>query len=107
MSSAWGGIGTSDKLEGVVNGLQRCAKETNAWGFQKYGRVKKQIADLRHNIKAKKTDKVYGPSMIEISDMEKNLECLQDKEEIYSKQRSCIDWLTHGDRNSKKFQHKS
>ncbi|KAL5576261.1 hypothetical protein UlMin_017960 [Ulmus minor] len=107
VSSAWGKEGNSDKLIAVFNGLQRCAKETDAWGFQKYGRVKKQIADLRHNIEAKKTDRDHGPSMMEISDMEKNLECLLDKEEIYWKQRSRTNWLTHGDRNLKFFHHKA
>ncbi|KAL5576068.1 hypothetical protein UlMin_017767 [Ulmus minor] len=41
VSFAWGKGGDSDKLAAVVNGLQRCANETDAWGFQKYGRVKK------------------------------------------------------------------
>ncbi|KAL5578461.1 hypothetical protein UlMin_020160 [Ulmus minor] len=107
VSSAWGKGRASDKLIAIVNGLQRCAKETDAWGFQKYGRVKKQIADLRHNIEAKKTDIDHGPSMLEISNMEENLEYLLDKEEIYWKQRSCMDWLTHGDRNSKIFHQKA
>ncbi|KAL5549549.1 hypothetical protein UlMin_004780 [Ulmus minor] len=45
--------------------------------------------------------------MLEISNMEENLECLLDKEEICWKQRSRTDWLKHGDRNSKFFHHKA
>lgn len=54
VSTAWGEAGYSNTMEGVVNGLQRCAKETDTLGFQKYGRVKQQIAYLRQNIEAKK-----------------------------------------------------
>ncbi|KAL5542373.1 hypothetical protein UlMin_010083 [Ulmus minor] len=41
VASAWDKRRATNKLAGVVNGLQRCAKETDAWGIQKYGRVKK------------------------------------------------------------------
>ncbi|KAL5579373.1 hypothetical protein UlMin_011815 [Ulmus minor] len=70
VSSAWGKRGVSDKMGAV-----------------------KQIADLRKNIEAKKTDNDHGPCMLEISNMEEHLECLLDKEEIYWKQRSRTDCI--------------
>ncbi|KAL5579332.1 hypothetical protein UlMin_011774 [Ulmus minor] len=40
---------------------------------------------------------------LKIVEKEKQLDILQNQDEIYWKQRSSMDWLAHGDRNSKVF----
>ncbi|KAL5538283.1 hypothetical protein UlMin_045688 [Ulmus minor] len=87
----------------TMDRLQDCAKSTNEWGYKKYGSIRREISELQKEIEGRKTDSSYAYALGEILDMEKWLESLHNRDEIYWKQRSRMDWLAHGDRNSKVF----
>ncbi|KAL5558429.1 hypothetical protein UlMin_034640 [Ulmus minor] len=83
--------------------LNVCAHRTYEWGFKKYGRIRNEIGRIQRELEARKTYFSYGVYLKEFVEMEKKLDVLQNQDKIYWKQRSRMDWLAHGDRNSKVF----
>ncbi|KAL5557113.1 hypothetical protein UlMin_039349 [Ulmus minor] len=103
VESAWASRENNIEARAVADRLADCAVYMDKWGFQKYGKMGSEIAILQKEIEAKKSDCLFAPCIREISNMEKQLEELHARDEIYWKQRSRMEWLAHGDRNSKKF----
>ncbi|KAL5542187.1 hypothetical protein UlMin_009897 [Ulmus minor] len=92
----------------VVDCLRSYVVETDDWGFKNFGRIKKEINDeLQVQIEKMKADNSYRQCISVIKDMERRLEALYNQDEIYWKQRSRMEWLTHGDWNSKVFHRKA
>ncbi|KAL5537584.1 hypothetical protein UlMin_044676 [Ulmus minor] len=103
IQSSWASGENNFEARVVADRLADCAVKTDKWGFQKYGKMGSEIARLQKEVEAKKSDCLFAPCIREISDMEKRLEELHARDEIYWKQRSRMEWLAHGDRNSKKI----
>ncbi|KAL5577843.1 hypothetical protein UlMin_019542 [Ulmus minor] len=103
----WATRQTHARTLDVVERLHDCAVETDEWGFKKYGQTKKRISELQRTIECWKSDNSFRQNLDMIRDMEKKLEALYTQDEIYWKQRSRMEWLAHGDRNSKVFHHKA
>ncbi|KAL5537575.1 hypothetical protein UlMin_045802 [Ulmus minor] len=103
VSSAWNEGKIYHGPLGIPNRLKFCATKTDEWGFAKFGNLKKNINKLQKDIELKKTDSSYGSNVAVIQDMEASLESLLNQDEIYWKQRSRMEWLAHGDWNSKVF----
>ncbi|KAL5548251.1 hypothetical protein UlMin_003482 [Ulmus minor] len=91
------------KGETVEDRLRVCVTRTYDWGYRKYGGLQKEIVHLQWDIERKKTYESFGHSLGVILEMEKRLDSLQNRNEIYWKQRSRMEWLAHGDHNSKLF----
>ncbi|KAL5573615.1 hypothetical protein UlMin_023212 [Ulmus minor] len=58
-------------------------------------------------IEVKKSNANFGSCVKEINDLEAKLETLLTQDEVYWRQRSRVDWLAHGDHNSKIFHQKA
>ena len=72
-------------VEEMVDRLRVYAKKTNARGFRKFWRFKRDIAKLQSKIESKKLYDYFGLYLHDINDMEKRLEGLHYQKEIYWK----------------------
>ncbi|KAL5569408.1 hypothetical protein UlMin_025983 [Ulmus minor] len=103
ISSAWGASGSLTWNPDIVDMLGMCAEKLDEWGFRKYGRIKREIDVLQQEIERKKSDSSFSSCVAEIEKLESELEGLLCQDEIYWKQRSRMEWMAHGDRNSRVF----
>ncbi|KAL5569493.1 hypothetical protein UlMin_026068 [Ulmus minor] len=87
--------------------LSSCAKSIHAWGFRKFGRIRSDMKELQKDIELRKADDNFENNIQEVGLLEKCLEALCNMDKIYWKQRSRMDWMTHGDRNSNFFHHEA
>ena len=103
ITASWSSSYCQPGAKSIIDKLGTCAKRIDKWGFKKYGGRRREIRRLKKEIELKKAYSSYGLSISSIVALEKRLDILQNHEEIYWKQRSRIDWLAYGDRNSRVF----
>ncbi|XP_020164178.1 uncharacterized protein [Aegilops tauschii subsp. strangulata] len=87
--------------------LRAASKTMHAWSRTVFGSIKRQIAHLKGQLIEPKERAARTGYRQEIKDIEDQLHELYEREEVYYKQRSRIDWLTDGDRNTQYFQNRA
>ncbi|KAL5786962.1 hypothetical protein ACOSP7_003911 [Xanthoceras sorbifolium] len=101
--SAWGGFDSETSGRGLRDKLVMCADRLEKWSKVKFGSLKKAIDRIRCEINLLYDRKQSELVLNVIKSRERDLENLLSKEELYWKQRSKVDWLLAGDKNSKFF----
>ncbi|KAL5783938.1 hypothetical protein ACOSQ2_006330 [Xanthoceras sorbifolium] len=101
--TAWGGFASDVSGRGLRDKLVMCADRLENWSKVKFGSLKKAIDRKRCEINLLYDRQQTNQVLNVIKTRERELESLLSKEELYWKQRSRVDWLLAGDKNSKFF----
>ncbi|XP_073298281.1 uncharacterized protein [Primulina huaijiensis] len=98
--NCWQSIIKSDPLP---DKLLRCRGELQNWAGTHFNQLGKKIQKLRKEVNLLMSSTIAKFNTGRISEIEKEIEKLSYQEEIHWKQRSRVNWLNYGDRNTKYF----
>ncbi|KAL5811087.1 hypothetical protein ACOSQ4_027655 [Xanthoceras sorbifolium] len=101
--TAWGGFASDISGKDLRDKLVTCADRLENWSKVKFGSLKKAIDRKRCEINLLYDRQQTNQVLNVIKTRERELESLLSQEELYWKQRSRVDWLLAGDKNSKFF----
>lgn len=105
--SSWGNDATSLNLHTLGDRLGQVKEALQEWDKTVFGSVRKNLAKFRKQLVKERRRGIHsGPSRKERRLMSQISELLS-REEVMEKQRSHLDWLKDGDRNTSLFQAKS
>ncbi|KAM6553665.1 hypothetical protein CsatB_014427 [Cannabis sativa] len=104
----WLNSTTSDLITVVSNNLKSYAENLQSLHERKYGRMKKDIKECQKKVETLNNSYINSNSHLdELKKAETILDELLEQEETYWQQRSRVDWLACGDRNTKFFHAKA
>uniref|UniRef100_A0A803PM52 Reverse transcriptase domain-containing protein n=1 Tax=Cannabis sativa TaxID=3483 RepID=A0A803PM52_CANSA len=108
IASCWNTSSAINPIQAVISNLGECADHLQKWHISKYGNMRKKIYDAQLQVESLNNAPTRSvDTMQNLKRSEAILEDLLEQEKIYWHQRSRVDWLSAGDRNTKFFHAKA
>ena len=101
---AWEKAGHKFSLGDIRSGLAKLMVELHAWSKEKFGNITKELEKSRTQLEELMRMNVNRNDIRKVSD---HMQELLYREEMLWMQRSWIDWLREGDRNTNFFSEQS
>lgn len=103
VTAGWGDYTNIASAADVRGKLSNLAVDLGRWGTKTFGSVRREIKKLKAKIdRLRNMPGRVAPCQLEIKTNDRLIE-LYHREEIMWRQRSRVDWLSEGDKNSKNF----
>ncbi|KAF7140564.1 hypothetical protein RHSIM_Rhsim06G0091800 [Rhododendron simsii] len=99
----WGSGGGNCNASTVVQKLDRCKRDLQAWHKGKFSKMKDQIATLKCKIEALQGGPISLASKLEEEQLTAKLNKLWEQKEMYWHQRARLNYMKFGDKHSKFF----
>lgn len=104
VEAAWSAACTgSTSLQSTWDRLQTVAVKLQKWGHESFGSVRQEIKQLEHKLKMIRLQPCSAANDMSAYRAERRLCELFEREEIIARQRSRVEWLKEGDRNTSFF----
>ena len=88
-------------------GLKICANSLSKWGKSAFGQIPRKIKEKQATLSELTKTDTAGQNGAEINRLRKEINTLLDDEELLWRQRSRVQWLGEGDRNTNYFHHRA
>lgn len=89
--------------ENLPEKLLKCSRDLKSWAGNRFQRLGQKISMLRRERDRLLSSFHDRDNYNQIQNIEHEIEKLSDQEELHWKQRARVNWLNHGDRNTKFF----
>ena len=89
------------------SGLKICASSLSKWGMSVFGQIPRKLKEMQDSLSVLTKEDTAGQNGAEINRIRKEINILLDDEELWWQQRSRVQWLGEGDRNTKYFHHRA
>ena len=89
------------------SGLKNCASSLSKWGMSVFGQIPRKLKEMQESLSVLTREDTAGQNGAEINRIRKEINGLLDDEELWWQQRSRVQWLGEGDRNTKFFHHRA
>lgn len=103
ISDSWDSRVQGSSMFRLAQKLRNCRQSLKEWSAKEFGNNKRKLEALKSQLAVIQVDCPSDSNMGDMYQIKKEIETLLDREEMYYHQRSRINWLRYGDRNTSFF----